>query len=39
MSKRWSVPYKKVVLEHADLSGCDAKSYREFDVPKQTFYS
>jgi hypothetical protein len=38
MSKRWSVAYKKVVLDYADLCGCDAKSYREFNVPRQTFY-
>ena len=38
MGKRWNVPYKKVVLEYADLCGRDVKSYREFEVPKSTFY-
>jgi transposase-like protein len=32
------VPYKKVVLEYADLCGRDVKSYREFGVSKSTFY-
>ncbi|MBI1802900.1 MAG: IS481 family transposase [Ignavibacteriae bacterium] len=38
MGKGWTTPYKKVVLEYADLSGSDAKSYRSFDVPRSTFY-
>jgi transposase InsO family protein len=38
MGKRWNVPYKKVVLEYADLCGRDVKSYREFGVSKSTFY-
>ena len=39
MGKRWSTQYKTVVLEYAKGIGCDAKSYREFDVPRATFYS
>jgi len=39
MGKRWNVPYKKVVLEYADLCGRDVKSYREFGVSKSTFYA
>ena len=38
MYKRWNVPFKKVVLEYAELCGRDSKSYRSFDVPKSTFY-
>lgn len=38
MGKRWAVPYKKGVLEYAELCGRDAKSYREFGVSKSTFY-
>jgi len=29
---------KKVVLEYAALSGSNVKSYREFEVPRSTFY-
>lgn len=38
MAKRWSVPYKKVVLEYAELCGKDAESYRSFGVSRSTFY-
>ncbi len=38
MAKRWTVPYKKVVLEYARLCGQDARSYREFGVSRSTFY-
>jgi hypothetical protein len=38
MGRKWKVVYKKLVLEYADLIGSDAKSYRDFDVPKSTFY-
>ncbi len=38
MAKRWTVPYKKVVLEYAELCGQDARSYREFGVSRSTFY-
>ena len=38
MAKRhFSTRYKKVVLEYAELCGSDAKSYREYKVPKSTF--
>ena len=36
--KHFSIRYKKVVLEYAELCGSDAKSYREFEVSKSTFY-
>jgi transposase len=36
--RRFSIRYKKVVLEYAELCGSDAKSYREFEVSKSTFY-
>ena len=39
MSKRWSVRYKKVVLEYAELCGCDIASCREFGVSRSTFYT
>jgi len=38
MGHRWSVRYKKVVLEAAEALGSDVKSYRDFDVPRSTFY-
>ena len=38
MHSVWTTQYKKVVLEYANLSGSDAKSYRSFDVPRSTFY-
>jgi transposase InsO family protein len=38
MNKRWSVSQKLVVLEIAEALGRDTKSYRDFDVPKSTFY-
>jgi len=38
MGRRWSVRYKKVVLEVAEALGSDVKSYRDFDVPRSTFY-
>ena len=38
MGKRWNVPYKKVVLEYAELCGRDVKSYRSFGVSRSTFY-
>jgi transposase InsO family protein len=38
MSKSWSLPYKKGILEYAELIGRDSKSYREFGVSKSTFY-
>ena len=38
MGRRWSVRYKRLVLELAEGLGSDAKAYREFDVPKSTFY-
>ena len=38
MGRRWSVRYKKLVLDYAEGVGSDAKSYREFDVPRSTFY-
>jgi transposase InsO family protein len=38
MVKRRNVPYKRMVLEYADLCGRDVKSYREFGVCKSTFY-
>lgn len=38
MGCRWSVRYKKVVLEVAEALGSDAKSYRDFDVPRSTYY-
>jgi len=38
MGKRWGLRYKKMVLEYARLIGSDAKSYRDFEVPKSTFY-
>jgi transposase InsO family protein len=37
MYKKWTASYKKVVLEYAALCGCDAKSYRFFEVPRSTF--
>ena len=39
MTKRWSARYKMAVLEYAKGIGCNAKSYREFDVQHSTFYS
>lgn len=33
-----SVRLKKVVLEYAALGGSDVKSYRDFEVPRSTFY-
>ena len=38
MATRWTVPYKKVVLECARLCGKDVKSYRDFGVSRSTFY-
>jgi len=38
MGRRWSVRYKRIVLEIAEALGSDAKSYRDFDVPRSTFY-
>jgi len=38
MGRRWSVKYNRLVLDYAEEIGSDAKSYREFDVPKSTFY-
>ncbi len=38
MHRRWTVRYKRLVLELAEGLGSDAKAYREFDVPKSTFY-
>jgi transposase-like protein len=38
MGKRWNVPYKKVVLEYAELCGRDVESYRSFGVARSTFY-
>ena len=38
MVKQWNVPYKKVVLEYAELCGRDVKSYRSFGVSRSTFY-
>ena len=38
MGRRWSVRYKKLVLDYAEGIGSDVKSYRDFDVPKSTFY-
>jgi transposase InsO family protein len=32
------VPYKRMVLEYAELIGKDVKSYREFGISKSTFY-
>ena len=34
MGKRWTVPYKKAVLEYARLFGKNAESYREFGVSR-----
>jgi transposase InsO family protein len=39
MAKRWSARYKMAVLEYAKGIGSDAKSYREFEVSRSTFYS
>ena len=36
--KRRKVGWKRVVLEYAAACGSDAKSYREFEIPKSTFY-
>jgi transposase InsO family protein len=38
MAKPRMVPYKRMVLEYAELCGNDAKSYREFGIPKSVFY-
>jgi len=39
MAKRYfSIRFKKVVLEYAELCGSDAKSHRELEVSKSTFY-
>lgn len=38
MAKRRMVPYKRMVLEYAELIGKDVKSYREFGISKSTFY-
>jgi transposase InsO family protein len=38
MGKRRLVPYKRMVLEYADLIGKNVKSYREFGIAKSTFY-
>lgn len=38
MGRRWSVRYKRLVLDIAEGLGSDAKAYREYDVPKSTFY-
>jgi transposase InsO family protein len=38
MGKRRSPRYKRVVLEVAEGLGSDIKSYRDFDVPRSTFY-
>jgi transposase-like protein len=38
MRKLWKVPYKKIVLEYAEVCGSDVKSYREFGVSRSTFY-
>lgn len=39
MAKRvFSIRFKKVVLEYGELCGSDAKSYREYEVSKSTFY-
>jgi hypothetical protein len=38
MARRRTVPYKRGVLEYAELIGNDAKSYREFAISKTTFY-
>jgi len=38
MPKRWSVPYKKVVLEYAELCGSVSDSCREFEVSRSVFY-
>ena len=35
MGRRWAVPYKKVALEYAQLTGRDAKSYRWPEVPNR----
>ena len=36
--KRTAARFKEVVLECAEALGSDAKAYREFDVPRSTFY-
>jgi len=38
MSQRRSIRFKKIILEYAEGLGNDAKSYREFNIPKSTFY-
>ena len=38
MKRKWTVREKLVVLEIAAALGRDTKSYRDFDVPKSTFY-
>ena len=36
--QRTTTRLKKVVLELAEALGSDAKAYREFDIPRSTFY-
>jgi len=38
MATRWTVPYKKAVLEFARLFGNTADTCREFGVSRSTFY-
>jgi transposase InsO family protein len=38
MGKRWSVRFKRVILDYAEGIGSDAKAYRELGIPKSTFY-
>jgi transposase-like protein len=38
IGKRWSPKFKRLVLDLAEGLGSDAKSYREFNVSKSTFY-
>ena len=38
MATRWTVPYKKAVMEFARLFGNTADTCREFGVSRSTFY-
>jgi len=38
MHRVWSHRQKRLVIEIAMALGKDVKSYRDFDVPKSTFY-
>jgi len=38
MTHSWTIQQKNVVLKIAEELGSDVKSYRDFDVPRSTFY-